>query len=91
MTGKFNKIAFKNLIGDHKNYCDSLKKSMNSKFDDSYKVIDLADDDQNNKSYVIVGTVLSKFIDNDALNKQNFKFEISQLTQSNSEAEIISE
>jgi len=75
-TGIFNKIAFKNLIGDHKNYCDSLKQN-SSECGDSRKVIDLADDDQNNKSYVIVGAVLSKYIDNDALNQENFKFEIA--------------
>lgn len=45
MTGLFNKQAFKNLIGDHKSYCESLKKSMiSSSCDDSCRVIDLADD-----------------------------------------------
>ena len=66
-TGIFNKIAFKNLIGDHKLYFDSLKQS-SSECEETCRVIDLADDDQNNKSYVIVGAVLSKYIDNNALN-----------------------
>ena len=80
MTGKFNKQAFKNLINDHRNYCDSLKMSLECSNCNHSKVIDLADAGHKSKSYVIVGTVLSKFIDNDAINQQNFKFELAQLT-----------
>lgn len=92
MTAKLNKVAFKNLIGDHKIYCDSLKNTEQyGSCGQSCKVIEMSDDYQNNKQYVIVGNVLSKFIDNDASQFQNFKFELSQLTQSQLEAEIITE
>ena len=67
MTAKLSKVAFKNLIGDHKSYCGSLKNDEGAICSDSTKVIDLAEDFSQNKQYVIVGDVLSRFIENDTI------------------------